>query len=140
MRRTPLDLYDDMPEGQRSYLRHFGWHFNRLACEFACEHMSKRDESGEEREVTMMTKEEVDNILRKYNVRLKNNQMYDAVYVATMCKADYLHSSVPDEAHLALYVKDTIDDSDAGDGEVMRCWLAKSVARGVSIDWEDFLQ
>jgi hypothetical protein len=42
--------------------------------------------------------------------------MYDSVYVANMCKADFLGSSIVDDVHMALYVKDVIDDPDATDG------------------------
>lgn len=44
-----------------------------------------------------------------------------------MCKADYYGSSITDERHFALYIKDTID---AGDGTTM-------VANGTMVDWED---
>ena len=56
-----------------------------------------------------------------------------------MCKCDYWGSSIQDEAHLAQIIKDIADDDDAGDGEVMRCWYAKTVARGIPVDWEDML-
>ena len=46
--------------------------------------------------------------------------MYDYVFVATMCKADYLGSSIKDENHLVLYVKDTIDDVDASNETTFR--------------------
>lgn len=56
-----------------------------------------------------------------------------------MCKADYYGSSISDEKHFALYIKDTIDDEDAGDGTTMRRWYATMVANGMMVDWEDVL-
>ena len=56
-----------------------------------------------------------------------------------MCRSDYLGSSISDEVHLAKIIRDILDDADAGDGEVMRCWYAKMVARGIPVDWEDLL-
>jgi len=47
-----------------------------------------------------------------------------------MCKADYYGSSITDEKHFVLYIKDTIDDEDAGDGTTMRRWYATMVANG----------
>lgn len=38
-----------------------------------------------------------------------------------------------------LYIKDTIDDEDAGDGTTMRRWYATMVANGMMVDWEDVL-
>jgi hypothetical protein len=61
------------------------------------------------------------------------------VFVANMCKADYVGSSITDDKHVALYIKDTIDDEDAADGTTMRRWYATMVANGVMVDWDDSL-
>ena len=53
--------------------------------------------------------------------------------------ADYYGSSITDERHFALYIKDTIDDEDAGDGTTMRRWYATMVANGTMVDWEDVI-
>ena len=63
----------------------------------------------------------------------------DYVFVANMCKADYYGSSITDEKHFALYIKDIIDDEDAGDGTTMRRWYATMVANGTMVDWEEFI-
>lgn len=123
----------------RKYLQNYGWHFNKKACEFAVSLMKKKDANGKPKRIEPWTKEAVDDLLNVYGVTLDNKAGYDHVYVANMCKADNLGSSVADEMHAALYVKDTIDDIDGGDGAVMRCWYAKMVASGEVIDWEDFL-
>ena len=67
------------------------------------------------------------------------NVGYDYVFVGNMCKADYYGSSITDERHFALYIKDTIDDEDAGDGTTMRRWYATMVANGTMVDWEDVI-
>ena len=59
--------------------------------------------------------------------------------IGNMCKADYYGSSITDERHFALYIKDTIDDEDAGDGTTMRRWYATMVANGTMVDWEDVI-
>ena len=51
-----------------------------------------------------------------------------------MCKADYYGSSIADEKHFALYIKE-----DAGDGTTMRRWYATMVANGIMVDWEEFV-
>lgn len=88
---------------------------------------------------TALTREQVDEILSRTGVQIENDVGYDMVYVATMCRSDYLGSSISDEVHLAKIIRDILDDADAGDGEVMRCWYAKMVARGIPVDWEDLL-
>lgn len=46
MRRIPLDMYDDdIPEEMRRYLRHYGWHFNKKACDYAVSLIRKKNAS-----------------------------------------------------------------------------------------------
>jgi len=56
-----------------------------------------------------------------------------------MCKADFFGSSIIDDKHLALYVKDVIDDVDAPDGLVFNRWYADMSYMGIAINWEDML-
>ena len=64
---------------------------------------------------------------------------YDHVYVANMCKADFWGKSIKDEASLAQYVKDTIDDVDQKDGFVFNRFYADCCHNGMPIPWEDLL-
>lgn len=73
------------------------------------------------------------------NVRLKKDQLYDSTYVANMGLADFLGSSIKDNVHLALYIKDVIDDPDASDGTVFNRWYADMCYNGIAIDWEEML-
>ena len=81
--------------------------------------------------------ENVENLGKKYNLQFEVN--YDAVYIANMAKADFLGSSIPDEAHLILYVKDVITDTDAYDGMPFTRFYADCIGSGISIPWEDLL-
>ena len=56
----------------------------------------------------------MDNLLLNIPITLQNNIGYDYVYIANMCLADFMGESVPDEQHMALYIKNVIDDIDAG--------------------------
>ena len=138
MERANLTQYDEYPETMLIYMRNYGPHFNRKLFEFATSRMTKML-NGKEVKVTPYTKEELNSLLRNYNVEIKNNQLYDGAYVASMCKADFIDSSVPDEKHLALYVKDVLDDVDAPDGLVFNRWYADMCYCGIAIDWEDML-
>ena len=132
--RQSLDSYDIMPTNMRKYLQNYGWHFNKALYEYAVSLMRKDNSK-----VEPIAKEFVDKILRQYNISLDNNVGYDYMFVANMCKADYYGSSIEDEKHFALYIKDTIDDEDAADGTTMRRWYATMVANGVMVDWEEFV-
>lgn len=140
MKREPLDIYDDFPRAMKKYLQHNGWHFNKKACEWAVSKMEKKNEAtGKKEKIEPWTKDAVDELLKTNNVVVEDNVGYDYVYVANMCKADYLKSSVPDDQHAALYIKDTIDDIDGADGMTFRRWYASMVASGIPVDWEEML-
>ena len=138
MNRVNFTNYDSYPEAMLAYMRNYGPHFNKYLCQFAVSKMTKED-GGKEISVKEYTKEQVDNILKQNDIRLKNNQLYDHVYVANMCKADFLGSSIMDERHLALYIKDVIDDIDATDGLIFNRWYADMCYNGIAIDWEEML-
>lgn len=137
MKRESLDNYDVYPEAMINYLRYNGRHFNRKLFEFAVEQMTT---GKDKHKIKLMTKQEVDELLKVYGVKLENNTLYDYVYVANMCKADFLGSSVPDESHLCKYIKDVIDDVDAYDGIVFNRWYADMCRSGVPIDWEEMIK
>ena len=65
--------------------------------------------------------------------------MYDAAFVANMCKADFLGTSILDEQHLVYYVRDVIDDVDGYDGIAFNRWYADMCCKGIAIDWDDVL-
>lgn len=100
-----------------AYLRYNGRHFNRRLVEFASSKMTTRDANGTEVPLEPISKDKLFDIMKQNGVYLDNNDNpYDAVFAANMCKADYLGSSITDEKHLCLYVKDVIDDVDGYDG------------------------
>lgn len=138
MKRTNLTQFEEYPEEMLIYMRNYGPHFNRKLYEFATSLMTQIVD-GKERRIKPYTREEVDNILSVYGVKVQNAQLYDAAYVASMCKADFLGSSIIDEHHVALYIKDVIDDVDAPDGLVFNRWYADMSYCGIAINWEDML-
>lgn len=132
--RPALDTYDNMPKSMKIYLQNYGWHFNKALSTYAVSLMKKGGKPLEP-----LSKDFIDKTLSSYNIQLEKNIGYDYIFVANMCKADYYGSSIIDEKHFALYIKDTIDDEDAGDGTTMRRWYATMVANGIMVDWEEFI-
>ena len=115
----------------KRYLKYYGMHFNKKLCEFAVSQMGHGK--------VPVPKDIVDSILKKHNVTLEYNELYDHVYVYNMGNNDFLGSSIPDEAHLALYVKDVIDDKDGYDGIVFNRWYADTVISGTPIEWDEMV-
>ena len=85
------------------------------------------------------SKEQVDNLLDTYGIKVKRNKLYDHVYVANMCAFDFLDKSVPDEKHLAMFVRDMIDDPDAEEGFIFNRFWADCVFMNHPIDWEEMI-
>lgn len=70
---------------------------------------------------------------------LENNKLYDAVYVANMCKADYLGDAIPNEEYLAKFIRDMIDDPDAEEGFIFNRFYADQMFMNNPIEWEEMI-
>lgn len=125
--------------GMEAYVKEHGKHFNQRLCNYATSLMRKRDSAtGKERQIIPFSQAEVDELLERHGVELSVKEGLDYVYVANMAKADYWKSSIEDEKHLALYIKDTVDDYDAVDGCVFLRWVA-STAKEHDIPWDELI-
>jgi hypothetical protein len=140
MRKTALDIYDDFPQAMKNYLKHYGWNFNKKSCDYAVSMMKKKNTATNKLEkIEPYSKEQVDEMLKKYNITLDNNEGYNYVFVANMCKADYLKSSIVDEQHLCLFIKDFIDDPDASEETAFRRWYITMIGNGQMVDWDEMM-
>ena len=130
-----LDTYDTMPKAMRAYLSNYGWHFNKKLCEWAISMMRDRNKA----KLPLVEKEKVESMLKQYGVEITTDKLYDAMYVLHMAKADFMGSSIADEAHLAKYVGDYINDPDGYDGIALTRFYADCMGKGIGIEWEDVL-
>ena len=119
----------------RAYLRTYGWHFNKALYEDAVEKMTGRDGKP----VQKMSREELDEVMKQYNIKLKNDVGYDAVYVFCMAMADYYGSSLSDKQHVALFVKDYLDDPDGTPTRALDEYVGRCIGAGTPVMWEDVL-
>ena len=101
--------------------------------------MYKKEASGRKVKVQTLSKENVDELLKRYGIVLENKFGYDYVFAANMCKADYLGSSVLDEQHLALFVKDYVDDADGYPELPFTRFYGDCIGTGKPIPWEEVL-
>ena len=132
-----MGSYDEIPEGMKHYINNYGCHFNKKLYEEAVSRMFKEDEEGNEERIKPYSKEQVDRFLESHDIKLKRNKMYDACYVASMCKADYFGKSVPDERHMAMFIRDMIEDPDAIEGFIFNRFIADQMFMNNPIEWED---
>ena len=140
--RHPLDSYEleFMPIEMKAYLRNHGFSFSKKACDFAVSLMYKENPTTKRKEkIDAWSKEQVEEMLKKYNITLENNIGYNATYVANMLKADMFKSSITDEPHIALGIKDIIDDADASPRLVFKKWITAMDDAGEPIEWSDLI-
>lgn len=140
--KQPLDSYemDFMPMEMKAYLRNYGFSFSKKACDYAVSLMKKENPSTKrEEKIEPWSKEQVDEMLKRFNVTLENNVGYNATYVANMLKADMFKSSIVDEQRLALGIKDIIDDYDASPRLVFKKWITSMDDAGLPIEWSELI-
>ena len=135
-----LDNYGAYHSGMREYLSTYGWHFSKKMCEWAVSRMYKdKEDNKPEQAIPNYTRERVDLLLKRFNLKLEKNKGYDDVYVANMCKFDFLGSSIDNEMKLAQFIKDYIDDADAYEGMPFTRFYADCIGSGTPIIWEDMI-
>lgn len=138
MYQTRTGSYDEIPEGMKHYINNYGCHFNKKLCDEAVSRMYT-EVNGKREYIKPYSKEDVEKLLNTHHVKIKRDKLYDAVYVANMVKADFLWKSVPTEQHLAMYVKDLIDDADADEGFIFNRFYADCMFMDNPIEWEDMI-
>ncbi len=122
------------------YLKQYGFHFNKKTCDLAISLMRKKNATtGKPEKIEPWTKDQVEELLLHNGVKIDNSHMYDVVYVANMLKADCYKSSLEDDKHIALGIKDRVDDVDSSPENIFRGWLACMVGNGRGVEWSDML-
>lgn len=121
-----LTEYDIKPPEFLNYLRYYGPHFNKKLCEFACEQLPNAE----------FSKDKLDILLQSHNMELKNNKLYDYVYIANWARSIFYGSSISDEKHFVLFLKDVFDKESK---LIFNRWYADMSKLGIPIEWEDML-
>jgi len=132
-------LMCDIPEDMKTYLSYYGMNFSKKLYEFAVGNMRRETADGKMEKVKPMTADELKSLLSKHNIEIEHNDLYNALYLAAMVKADYWGSSIEDEEHLAKYIEDTLCDVDAAEGQILARYLADCSVGGCIIYWEDMI-
>lgn len=130
----------ELPSDMKRYIRHFGLHFNHKLYEFAVSNMERKIKGSDRTEkMKPVDKSKFDEIMKKYNIELKYDELYDGVFVWSMAMSDFFESSLPTEKDIAMYVRDYVDDVDRADGFIFNRWLSDMYLEGRHIEWDDFI-
>jgi len=135
--RLPLDIYD-IPDDMKKYLKHYGYHFNHKLYKFAVSKMYKKNKDGKEEKIQPIEKEKVDEMLKKHNITLENNEMYDATYLYSMAQSDFMGNAF-DEVTTMKWIKSSIDDVNKPIGYIFNRFYADMCFMGIPIDWEEYV-
>lgn len=131
-----IDDYDIRPKGMDAYLSNHGRHFSKPMLEWAVGMMEDRQGN----KGVLVEKKDFDRIMKSLGITLKRNSgYYDGPYVWAMAKSDYLGSSIPDDQHLAMFVRDYIDDIDGNPTRPFDEFYINCLAKGVDIPWTDLI-
>ena len=85
---------------------------------------------------TEYSKEKLDVLLQSYNIEIKNAKLHDTVYVANQCRNVFYGSSIADEKHFVLFIKDVFDKESSF---IFNRWYADMAKQGIPIEWEDMI-
>ena len=117
------------------YTDQYGCHFSRKLYEWAVSMMRDRNENSPQ----PVEKEQVKEFLEAHGLTVKNDKGYDAAYVYHMAKADYFGTSISDDVHLALFVRDFLDDPDGSKTKAFDHFVVDCRAKGEPIFWDEML-
>ena len=117
------------------YLEEYGFHFNKRLFEFAVGMM--KDRNGQK--LAPWDKDKCTEFLKNHGVTPRNNLGHDSAYVLNMARSDYYGSSIVDETHLAVYVRDYLDDIDGAPTRAFDEFYMKCIALGVPIFWDEMM-
>lgn len=120
-------------KGLDNYIEKYGNHFNSKLCQFALSLMNHSDKPD------ALTLDQVMTMLEKYKVHLDIKYPYDIYYVANMGFHDFYKSSIKDDEHLALFIKDYLEDEDGYEGVPFCRWLADIKHKDTDVNWEEML-
>lgn len=131
-----LDYYEILPAGMEAYLAAHGRHFSKPMLEWAVSMMEdKKGSKG-----VVVERKNFDDLMKAYGISInRKDGYYDGPYVWAMAKSDYMGSSIIDEQHLAMFVKDYIDDVDGNETRAFDEFYINCVAKGIDIPWEDLI-
>lgn len=133
-----LDVRDKFPYGMEEYLAQNGWHFNKSMCDWATSRMYKKN-GNNKIGITSYTKTDFENLCNANGVQLNTAYIYDAIYVANMCRADFYGSSIEDDYHLVKFVQNYMQDIDGYEEMPFTRFYADCIGSGIGIPWEDVI-
>jgi hypothetical protein len=99
---------------------------------------TKDIQSGKEKPIEARSLEEVQSVIKEFNIELEDKYKYTAWYLFNMAIADY-RVSLPNDEVRACFVWETIKDPDGCPANVLDCFVTKMCNAGEIICWDEML-
>lgn len=134
------DFYAKLPEDLQAYVGAYGPHFSEKLMRWAVSKMQVKDEvTGKKKKLDAWSPDEVDEMMKRNRIEVKNAEGYDLYYVTNMLKADFYGKSLPSEEKLCLHVKLYMDDVDGNPTRAFDEFYADCIGKGCVIPWRQML-
>lgn len=126
-------------EDEAAYMDIHHGQFSKKLAEYAISNMKAIDEETQElSSLKPHPIEEMEEALKKYNIRVKEEHIYTAWYLYNMAFADY-PEALPNKEAICYFIKETINDPDCKPASVLACYRAKMDVMGTPINWGRFI-
>lgn len=133
-------MYGKLPEDLAEYIGIYGPHFSEKLMKWAVSRMQVKDEmSGKKKRLEAWSPSEVDEMLKRNHIEVKNVGGYDVYYLANMLKADFYGKSLLGEEKLCLHLKLYADDVDGNPTRAFDEFYANCIGKGCVIPWRQML-
>jgi hypothetical protein len=128
-----------MSEEEAQYMDNHHGQFSKKLAEYAISCMEYRDEATQTmKRLAPHTIEEMEENMKKYGIKVKEECIYTAWYLYNMTYADY-RKALPTNDVKCYFVDETINDPDCDPVAVLACFHAKMDVKGLPINWERFI-
>lgn len=126
-------------ESEAQYQEKHKGHFSKKLADWAISMMEKEDTAtGKMKPITPISLEDVEEMMEQAHIKIPEESIYDALYLANMIKADY-EKSLPTKDVKAKYIEETICDPDGCPESVLACFCAKMDLKSMPIHWERYI-
>lgn len=130
-------MYYYMTKQEAMYMDTYHGQFSKKLAEWAISNM-KRRENDKLVPIKPHTIDDVKETMSKYQIPLKDEQIYTAWYLYNMACADY-EKSLTSRESVAHFIDETINDPDCKPEAVLACFRAKMDTMGIPIYWEMYM-
>lgn len=113
--------------------------FSKRLAEWAINNMETKDpQTKEMKSIKARSIEDMQSVLKQYDVEIQDEFIYTAWYLFNMAIADYPKTCKTDELR-ATFIEETLCDPDGMPENVLDCFATKMRNANIPIYWEKYL-